>query len=225
MNLIMLKKITSILLVSFAISFLNGCAINISIPKNNEYDAYRQSRPRSIIVLPPINESPDVKATYSFYSQVTLPLAESGYYVFPVALVDETFKQNGLNNPTDIQATSPQKIHEIFGADAGLYITVTQYGSSYLIIDSVSVVTAKAKLVDLRTGEILWTGNATASDDEGNKDGGNIIALLVFSALKQIISNATNASHPVAGITSYRLLMAKPNGLLYGPYSPNYNKN
>jgi hypothetical protein len=226
MNSNMFKKFNSLLLVSFVISSLAGCAITISPPNHHAYDAYKQSSPRSIIVLPPINESPDVKATYSFYSQVTLPLAESGYYVFPVALVDETFKQNGLDNPVDIQATSPQKIQAIFGADAGLYITVTKYGSSYTIINSVSVVSANAKLVDLRTGEILWTGMETASDNEGsNEGGGNLIGLLIASAVKQIISNLADTSHPVAGITSYRLLMAKPNGLLYGPYSPNYIKN
>ena len=45
--------------------------------------------PTSIVVLPPVNTSPDVKATYSMLAQVTHPLAEAGYYVLPVALVDD----------------------------------------------------------------------------------------------------------------------------------------
>jgi hypothetical protein len=35
-------------------------------------------------------------------AQATLPLAESGYYVIPVSLASETFKQNGLANAADI---------------------------------------------------------------------------------------------------------------------------
>lgn len=35
-------------------------------------------------------------------TQLTFPLAEAGYYVLPVALVDETLRQNGMTKPVDI---------------------------------------------------------------------------------------------------------------------------
>ena len=63
---------------------LSGCAPK----KSYDYTAFRQSKPKSILVLLPKNESPDVKAGYGVLSQVTLPLAEAGYYVFPVAVVE-----------------------------------------------------------------------------------------------------------------------------------------
>ncbi|MBS0544377.1 MAG: DUF799 family lipoprotein, partial [Proteobacteria bacterium] len=81
-----------------------------------DYSAFKQSRPASLLVLPPLNSSPDVGATYSMLSQVTLPLAESGYYVLPVSLVDETFHQNGLHNPAEMHDVKLQKLREIFGA-------------------------------------------------------------------------------------------------------------
>ena len=96
-----------------------GCASHQVTPL--DYSAYKQSRPRSVVILPPLNESPDVNATYSMLSQMTRPLAESGYYVFPVTLVDETFKQNGLTEAHDIHAVAPAKLREIFGADAALW--------------------------------------------------------------------------------------------------------
>ena len=68
---------------------VTGCANN---RQPYDYTAFKQSRPASILVIPPLNNSPDVAATYSMLSQVTLPLAEAGYYVFPVSLVDETFR-------------------------------------------------------------------------------------------------------------------------------------
>jgi hypothetical protein len=61
-------------------------------------------------------------------AQATLPLAESGYYVIPVSLASETFKQNGLANAADIHVPV-QKLRDIFGADAALYINVTDYGT------------------------------------------------------------------------------------------------
>jgi hypothetical protein len=204
----------------FALALLGGCAA----PKTVDYAAFKQARPRSILVLPPVNESPDIKASYSLMSQVTFPLAEAGYYVVPVALAAETFRQNGLDNPNDIAQVPAEKLRSIFGADAAMYVKVTQYGTTYMVISSNTVVTATARLVDLKTGTTLWTGTATASSEEGNNNnGGGLIGMLITAAVKQIINSSTDAGHPIAGITSARLLSAgHPAGLLYGPRSPKY---
>lgn len=123
-----------------------GCATQ----KPFDYTAYKASRPRSIVVLPPLNSTTDVKASNSVLTYSTLPLAESGYYVFPVTLVAETFKENGLPLPADIHAAPVDKLRQIFGADAAMYINITRYGSVYQVVNSVTVVSADAKLVDLK---------------------------------------------------------------------------
>ncbi|MEO6680099.1 MAG: DUF799 domain-containing protein [Pseudomonas sp.] len=203
-----------------ALALLGGCVS----PKTVDYSAYKQARPKTILVLPPLNDSPDVKASYAMLSQVTFPLAEAGYYVLPIALVDETFRQNGLTTPADIHQAPADKLRDIFGADAALYITVTEYGTRYMVISSETAVTATAKLVDLKTGTTLWTGAARASSEEGgNNGGGNLIGMLITAAVKQIINSSTDAGYPIAGIASNRLLSAgHPAGLLYGPRSPKY---
>ncbi|ACS87766.1 DUF799 domain-containing protein [Musicola paradisiaca] len=201
---------------------LTGCAK----PQPYDYTAFKQSKPRTILVLPPLNHSPDVKAGTSFLSQVTYPLAESGYYVLPVAVTDETFKQNGLTTAQDIQAVSVAKLHQIFGADAALYLDITDYGSKYMVINSETRVTANARLVDLRNGKELWKGSATASSSEqqSNSNGG-VIGLLVQAAVTQIADTIADKGHDIAGITSVRLLTAGgSSSLLYGPRSPMYGK-
>ncbi|CNI30020.1 DUF799 domain-containing protein [Yersinia pekkanenii] len=201
---------------------LTGCAK----PVPQDYSAFKQSKPKSILVLLPQNQSPEVEASHGMLSQVTYPLSEAGYYVLPVAVVEETFKQNGMTSAGDISAVSPTKLHKIFGADAVLYITVVQYGTSYQIITSDTRVTANAKLVDLKTGKLLWSGSATASSNEGNNAGGGIIGMLVQAAVAQIANTMTDKSHDIAGITSARMLSAgTPNGILYGPRSPQYGKD
>ncbi|WP_295004222.1 DUF799 domain-containing protein [uncultured Dechloromonas sp.] len=208
--------------LALATLLLAGCATQQAY----DYTAFKEARPASILVLPPLNSSPDIAATYSMMSQTTAPLAESGYYVFPVTLVDESFKQNGLTVPADIHAVPIGKLREIFGADAALYINVKQYGTSYAVIASETRVTAEARLVDLRSGNVLWSGAATASSAEGsNNNSGGLIGMLVNAAIRQIIETISSQGHLIAGRTSARLLSAgRPNGLLYGPRSPMYLK-
>lgn len=216
-----MRSIFAICAVMMAL-LLTGCAK----PVSQDYSAFKQSKPRSILVLLPQNQSPEVSASYGMLSQVTLPLSEAGYYVLPVAVVEETFKQNGVTNASDINAVSPEKLRKIFGADAVLYITVVQYGTSYQIISSDTRVSATAKLVDLKTGKVLWSGGATASSNEGDNSSGGIIGMLVQAAVSQIANTMTDKSHDIAGITSTRMLSAgKANGILYGPRSPQYGKD
>lgn len=188
-----------------------------------DYTNYNQSNPKSILILPPKNASPDVNATYSFYSHTQRPLAESGYYVLPITLVDETFKANGLTITDEIHLIDVDRLHKIFGADAALYIEIKEYGTQFLVVNSASIVTAEAKLIDLKNGKLLWQGKATASSAEGENNQGSLAALLVGAIVKQIMGTALDQSHQIASMTSNRLLSAQmPNGLLYGPRSPLY---
>lgn len=191
-----------------------------------DYTAFRQSNPHSILVLPPLNNSPDINATYSVMSTVTKPLAEAGYYVFPVALVDQTFRENGLHNPAEMHQAPLDKIREIFGTDSALYINVTKYGPTFLLFSSEVVVTAHAKLLDTRNGQLLWEGSATASDSEGNNNSGGLVALLVIAVVKQVVSDVVGDGHSrnIARTTNVRLLAPRKNGMLNGPRSPLYEQ-
>lgn len=206
-------------LAAMAVAVLAGCA---SPPPPRDYSAFRQARPASILVLPPANGSPDVLATPSVWSQLTLPLAESGFYVMPVSLVDETLRGNGIQTPQDAQEIPPARLREIFGADAALYVAVTRYGTVYQVISSDAVVALQARLVDLRSGELLWDGSASASSaEQGSSSQGGALGLLIKAIVEQVASTLTDRSHQVAGIASQRLLGAgRPNGLLFGPRHP-----
>jgi len=198
-----------------AIALLAGCATQ----QPYDYSAFKESSPASILVLPPVNKSPDIKATYSMYSLITAPLSEAGYYVLPVAVVNETFKQNGMANAEEIREVPPQKLYEIFGADTVLYIDVTEYGSSYKVISSEVAVAASATLVDLRTGKELWKGIARASSAEQQQNsGGGLAGILITALVNQVMNTLNDRGHEIAGITSARLLSSNPvNGILPGP--------
>ncbi len=221
MNMNTLRAITITIL--FSTMLLNGC---VSLPDAHDYSEFKQSDPRSILVLPPTNQSTEVVAPFSVMSQIVAPIAESGYYVFPVALVDQTFKNNGLTVANDIQSVPVSKLYEIFGADAGLYIDIQEYGTSYVILSSDTVVAVTARLVDLRTGTLLWqdTARASSAETKGNS-GGGLVGMLVSAALTQIIETVTDRGFEISAIATSRLLTADlHNGLLHGPRSPKYGQ-
>jgi hypothetical protein len=144
----------------------------------------------------------------------------------PVTLVAEAFKENGMTEPTDMHATSAEKLRTIFGADAALYIKVSKYGTVYQIVNSASIVSAEARLVDLKTGKTLWSGTAEASSAENDNNSGGLAVMLVTALIKQVVGSTLDQSHQIAGIATTRLLSARPNGgLLFGPRSPNYQKD
>lgn len=218
-----MKTTLKLLAAASCISLLSGC---VTPPAPYDYTEYKLSKPQSILVLPPLNKTPEVRATYSMLAQVTQPLAESGYYVMPVSLVDETLKENGIPDAAMAHELPTVKLREIFGADAVLYITMTRYGTVFQVLNSATTVSADARLVDLKTDKVLWTGSATASTaEQQNQQQGGLAGLLIAAIVKQIVGTVTDQSHPMAGLTSQRLLKAgRPNGLLYGPRSPQYNK-
>lgn len=214
------------LLTAFLMAiFLQGCTV---VPKQDEYAAFKRSNPRSILVLPPLNKTPDVAASNSVFAQVTRPLAESGYYVMPVGLVSDTFKENGLTEPADIHNTSIQKLHEIFGADAVLYITVNKFGPTYSVLKSETVVALQGKLVDLKNGETLWEDSESASSAETNnqQQTGGLAGALISALVMQVIASVSDDGHKYAGIAANRLLSAgRFHGILFGPRSPYYGKD
>jgi hypothetical protein len=93
-------------------------------------------------------------------------------------------------------------------------------------LDSHTTVAAEARLVDLKTNKVLWTGKASASTAEKpNQNQGGLAGMLITAIVKQIVGTVTDESHPMAGLASQRLLSAgNVNGMLFGPRSPNYNK-
>ncbi len=200
-----------------ALLLTGGCAPT----PPRDYSAYRAHMPRSVLVLPPLNHSVEVNAPYAYLSTITLPLAECGYYVFPVAVVDAVMKENGLPTPGEMHAVSLQKIHEVFGADAVLYTTIESYGQKYQIVSSTAVIKARVRLVDVLSGATLWEGTAQAVQGSGDS-GGGLLGMLVTAAVSQGLGASLDQAHVLAREANSQMIFDKQNGLLLGPYHPEY---
>jgi len=198
-----------------AVLVLTGCVSS----KPYDYTNFHQHQPHSILVLPPLNESTSVQGGYSYLSTVTQPLAELGYYVFPVAVVDQFLKENGMPSAGEMHQAPLNKVAEILGADSVLYVTLGQYGSKYKVITSSTTVEIKARLVDTKTGLLLWEGKCRAQE---NSSSGNIFADLIAAAVTQAINSSIDHAHDVSREANLILFNTKDHGLPYGPYHPKY---
>jgi len=192
---------------------LSGC---VTVPPK-DYTAFRESRPRSILVLPPVNESTEINATYSVLTTTTRPIAEMGYYVMPIAIVDQFMKENGLTVPGEMHQAPLDKLREVFGADAVLYLTINEFGSKYQVLSSNVIVRMSGKLVDCRTGIVIWEGTTTAVS-QGQSG-------LVEALVTQILNKLVDAAHGTAALASYQLITLPNQGLLKGPRHAEFGKD
>ena len=209
-----MKSLKAILPGLVLVLGLAGCATTTPY----DFAAFRLHPPRSILILPPLNESTTVEGTYSYLSTVSRPVAERGYYVFPVALVDQFFKENGMPTAGEMHQVSLAKVAELTGADAVLFPTLLEYGSKFELVSTVAIVRVKASLIDTRTGTLLWESTGMAQQNSSGT--GNFLADLVAAAVTQAINTGTDAAHAVSREANANLFR----GLPYGPYSPLFGK-
>ena len=198
------------------LTFLCSCVAKV------DYTLYRSRVPRSILVLPPLNESTVVEASYTYLSTVTRPLAEDGYYVFPVAVIDAFMKDNGLPHPDEMHGVPLNKIKEVIGPDAVLYVTIEEWGQKYQVIASKTIVRARARLVDATTGATLWTGKAEAVRDSG---GSGPVERMVAAVIHQIIYSSIDQTPQVSRLANNNMVFNSANGLLRGPRHPEFNSD
>ena len=185
---------------------LAGCATPPTEPQPTLMDKYK---PRSVLVLPPKDNTLEVDASYKYLPTVTRYLAERGFYVFPVAVVDRLMRENGLPGPHEMHQVSRSKLSEVFGADTVLYLTLHDWGTSYKVIDSITTVRIEARLVDLASGTELWSDTRTAS--QRSSDGANgVVGLLVNALVSQVASSIKDNSPLVA---------EQANAMLFGAHN------
>ena len=217
------KPVRQLTMATMVATSLLGACSTTSGPKEDKYALFRELMPHSILVLPPVNESVDVNAPYSWLTTATMPIAEQGFYVFPVAIIDQFMKENGLPNPEDMHGAPLDKLGEIFGADAVLYVTLTEFGQKFELLSSTTRVDAVAQLVDIGTGQVIWNGALNYADDGNNSNNqGGLLGALVNAAITQIGESINDSTHDAAKLANYQLFRNTRSGLLKGPAHPEF---
>jgi len=200
-------------------ALLGGC---VAAPPKPDYDKLLAAAPRSILVVPVVNNTVDVDAASYFLSTIPVPVAERGYYVFPVNLVKRVLEDDGLSDASLVHAADPVRLCALFGADAALYVTIEKWEAKYLLISTQVTVAFTYVIKDGRTGDTLWTEKrlTTYQSDSGGGQGGaaGLIAAIVSAAVTKASPNYMG----LARQANAQALGPAGTGVPYGPYRPEY---
>jgi hypothetical protein len=185
-----------------------------------DYSKLVASNPRALLVVPVVNKSVDVDAADYFLSTVSVPLAERGYYVFPVNLVKRMLEDDGLSDAGLVHAADPVRLCSLFGADAVLFVTIEQWTAKYVILSTQVTVEFGYVMKDGRTGEELWKDHElfVYSSDSGGQG-------LIGALANAIVTKAAPNYMPLARQANARAMEYPGPGFPAGPYRPEYRKD
>ncbi len=198
-----------------------------------DYTAYLDHMPDSILVLPPINHTDVDEAPTLFMQTVSKPLAEQGYYVFPVAVVDRIMRDNGAETIAEMHEVPLSKLHQLFGADAVLYIEIEAWKTSYVVVGASTHVNLAYRLVDNQSGQTLWSRRVGKSDSSAVSAGGGdplaaafAVAFSLVAAQVKGISDAVSDPRPrFARAVNYNAFEDSKHGVLLGPRHPKFQED
>jgi hypothetical protein len=199
---------------------LGGCA---SAPPKPNFTQFRTENPHSILVVPATNRSVDVNAPDYFLATISEPLAERGYYVFPVNMVRSVLADDGLNDANLVHAGDPRRLGELFGADAVMYTSIEKWEAKYVVLSTTVTVELDYSLKSTHTGQQLWHNHQTmAYQPQANRGG---LAGLVADAIAAAITKAAPNYIPLAQQANGRAIRTKGTGLPAGPHDGLYLKD
>lgn len=201
------------------LSGLAGCAVQPVAPP--EPTLLEQVAPRSLLVVPVMNQSLDVDAPNYLLSALPVPLAEKGYYVFPVNTTRIVLEQEGYYEAEQVRQQPPEALAKLFGADAILYVTILRWDAKYVLLSTVVTVEFDYRIVG-KDGQELWKSSQRLQyqPNNNNQNAGSPLANLIASAVTAALTRAAPNYMPLARQANARAFLTGPNPLPDGPYRP-----
>jgi hypothetical protein len=203
---------TSSLLACVAALAMSGCAV----PVKKDFTAFNTAAPRSILVVPAVNKTLDVDAPNYLLSTLTVPLAEKGFYVFPVNTAKTVLEQEGLYEGEQIQNQPPESLARMFGADSVLYVTINRWDAQYMVLSTVVTVELDYRMVAKDGTEIWRTQQRMQYSPQQQSSSG--IAGLIVSAISAAITRAAPNYMPLAQQANQQVFVLGPAAIPNGPY-------
>jgi hypothetical protein len=207
--------------VAFAIVTLSAALASCATaPTSKDYAAFRSEAPRSILVVPVLNNSLNVPAPDFFLSTISRPFAERGYYVFPAYMVKRVMEDDGLADPGLIHNAPAARFGSLFGCDAALLVTIQRWDSKYMLITTQTTVQFDYALKSCKTGSTLWQDSQTMVYSPQSSSSGNPIADLIAQAIMAAVEKGAPNYMPLTMQANALAAGVPGRGLPAGPYLP-----
>jgi hypothetical protein len=138
---------------------LMGIALGLGCAGGAQHSAapdYKDRAPRSIAVLPILNETVSLKAPEMFRPILLNKVSQKGYETPALAFIDGRLREKEIREAGQVNTLTPQELGNLLGVDALLYAYVTEFSTTYLLAYASITVGARFELKDAKTGEKLW---------------------------------------------------------------------
>jgi hypothetical protein len=165
-NSILFKK-KHLIAIFTALLFMGCAGTKNAIISSNMTGNVKAPKELRIAVLPfEIPKTGQEEKGEYLRKQVFINLKRGGYNLVEPFVVDGALKKNDWNYPYLLEV-APQRLGEALGADAIIYGKLSNWDKSYLAIHSSITISAGIKLVDARSGEVLWQSDYKKTDFDG----------------------------------------------------------
>ena len=202
-------------ILAAGIASLTGC---VTQPIKADQSALLAAAPRSILVVPTVNQSLDVDAPNYVLAALPIPIAEKGYYVFPVNTTKVVLEQEGFYEAERIHQQPPQTLAKLFGSDAVLYVAIKQWDAKFALFTTIVTVDFDYRLVS-KDGVELWKENKRMQyQPQNNNNAGSPMAALLTAVISAAVARAAPNYMPLTQQANQQVFILGPNALPDGPY-------
>jgi hypothetical protein len=123
--------------------------------------------PRSVAILPFVNRTDSDQAfevvRRTFYNH----FSSLRYTDLELYQIDALLGEANLGDAEALSHSSPKQLGDILGTDAVIYGEVTHYKRVYVGLYSQVAVGSRLRMIDTKTGELLWKGEHVARKHQG----------------------------------------------------------
>lgn len=208
-------KLLASIACALACALMTGC---VTTAAKKDQGALLAAAPRSILVVPTINKTLDVDAPSYVLAALPVPIAEKGYYVFPVNTAKYVLEQEGYYEGERIHQQPTESLAKLFGADAVLYVSINRWDAQYAVLATTVTVEFDYRLVS-KDGTELWKENKRMQyTPQNNNSGGGALGVLISAVVNAAIARAAPNYMPLTQQANQQVFVLGPNALPDGPY-------
>lgn len=202
------------IIISLAVLVSALAFISCGTTKIQAFPKMYEENPLIMLIMPPINNSTAVDAKDYFYTTMTVPIAEAGYYVLPPAMTMATLQRESAYDSERFIDGDLSKFGQLFGADVAVFTIINSWNKS--IIGSTITIELEYIFKSTNTNEVLFHRQAKIKCDTstGMKGNGLLGTLLVATA--DAVRTAASDYVSVAVMCNETALSDIP----YGKYHP-----
>lgn len=206
-----------LLVIAFLISLTTGCATKLSTKQEAFPNMYGDSH-NTVLVLPALNETTAAEASDYYSATIAPAFTQFGYYVLPTEVTNTMLRNEGIEDGRQLLGVPAEKFQTMFGADAVLFVQITEWDTNYYVIGGNVEVAISFQLKSTSTGETLWSYNVKrAIDTSGNSNSGGLLGAIIATAIQTSMQDYM----PIAHRVNNTALQTIP----FGKYHPNHEKD